>query len=53
MGMTAAALEQAAVSNSDLEAVLNELGYGIDGALTETGGLLHDTRRNALDTCHR
>jgi HD superfamily phosphodiesterase len=51
--MTAAAIEQAAVGNSELEAVLNELGYGIDGALTETGGLLHDTGRDALDTCHR
>jgi hypothetical protein len=51
--VTAAALEQAAVGNSELEAVLNELGYGIDGPLTETGGLLDDTRRNALHTCHR
>jgi len=36
-----------------LEPVLHELGDGIDSALAEIGGLLHDTRRYAGDALNR
>jgi hypothetical protein len=46
--------KQAAVgTNRKLEAVLHKLRDGIDRALAEVGGLVHDTSGDALNTLHR
>jgi hypothetical protein len=45
--------ERLSATSRKLESILNEFGDRVDGALTETGGLLYDSSRNALHPVDR